>query len=333
MNRSIVQEKINQTNYDEAKKLIYDGNVDEAIDRLRGLVEIEKDKEKLGLYKIFLAQALYNRGKGSDIAEGINIFKEVATNSDYSKKTNSASINSIASIVFSRDSSFYKTYFTEKPFSDFYPSNNTDKSLLVREIYLNILKYSDDTYPNSYAKYAIASEYGYLLFNNKIPTDQITTKAELSYKYVSDGDSLKDDADYSNMASLKRYLNRATSIGIAGKILNKPLEEREAAYKLSVEKGASLNNLTQAEKEMYMRSKFFYASFLVGNYDKKRSDEIKVLLKDFSYNKESPELWQSISKSYFESVKKNGGQLYERVLKMTEISPEFKKFITDIAIK
>ncbi|MDO8522347.1 MAG: hypothetical protein Q7S08_03610 [bacterium] len=321
----------------DAKTDRFSGNYGVAVEKFKALVAGAPDKETEGLNKIFLAESLYSRNENDDIFQAMKIYKSVVNDYKIPPKVRASALNGIAAIIDKNDNSFYKLYFAEPPYSTFLPEAGTERSR-ISKAFLSILKLSDETFPNSYAEYMTAARYADLAANNSLD-DGITPKeaAETILKYVSDGDSLKeDDSRYADSANLTRYLNRAIAINIGGKILGKQIEERESGFKLAMEKATPFETSDdQFARTVIMRLHFFYANFLMVNLDGGRHDEIKWLLKPYDTAATSSELWAENTRRNFTGIlnQRPGDILIRRAVELARISPEFRTFVESVGIK
>lgn len=331
INIEVPESQIEKIQYEDAKADRYSGDYDSAIKKLNTIIGNTTDPDRKGLSKIFLAESLYLRAQGDDIAQGLRMYTELANDKSVSARVRASALNGLAGIVVSNDAAFYKTYFYEAPFSDLY-QENVDKQRAILDTYYKILELSDKISPNSFAKYSIAGDYyAMLLFNGQIKQEDATKVATQMLQYIKDGDALRDDALYSSQANMVRALYRALGLSVAGKALNQKPEEREIGFRSAlslVQESENVDN-SQSVKFWSLKIRFYYANFLISSYGQERNESIKTLLQKFGSLNNEEAFYKNIQ-DFFLSRKDPGRAIHARIVLLSEVSPEFKQFLTKI---
>lgn len=309
----------------------YTGDYEIAAQQLRELIADAPNKSEKGRLQLLLAASLSKSENNEDRVASVKIYKDIVNDYSIPPIWRALALNNIAFLVNGRDVSFYKLYFPESPYSSYLPTAGSDVSR-VQTAYFNILKASDEIYPNSFAEYSIAGNYYVLLTAmNNSPLEDIKGTYELIQKYVEEGDSRKDANLYSPSMLVTSLYFRALAINESGRELgNIDTQTREDAFKLVLtavsESGSAANNPDLIN--MAMLTRWFYADFLNG-LEENRDSDIITLLSPFSDlpSEKAPRMFlSSVSGSDVYNIKK-------RSLSLAAISPEFKKFTERIGIK
>lgn len=327
-----------QRQYQDAKAIHRSGDNTEAINAFNSLINTAPDQATLGKAKILKATNLYLRNEGDDIAQGVKLYKEVINDRSFPPYVRALALNSVATIVRGEDETFYRLYFSEPPFNNFSAESGKGR-FSVFPIYLKILELSDETFPNSFAEYAIAGNYYAPLLTNNVSIGTTTPEqaAKIMDNYIKKADVANDEQMYSPNVTLERYLYRAIAINTIGRTLKKDnLDEREKAFKLILEKGAPYEiGSEDLSRFIVMNGRFFYANFLSQNFGKERYSDISNILKPF-------EEATSVTDSSFKTTRLRFAKLQnvtdndpvkKMALSLAKVSPEFKDFLLSVGFK
>lgn len=277
--------------YDAAKIGFIAGNYDEAITNFADLVRTAPNADLQGKNKLLLASSYLHRNQVGDEAKAMNLYKDVIGDYTVSPSVRSLALNSVALIVRRNNLAFYQLYFPEDPYKSFIPAMGTESSK-ISQVYLKLLQLSDTTSPNSYAEYVIAGSYYASVIGQALAADTPSTDPDLrsvaleAQKYVREGDKKSDAGTYLHNLLLAAYLSRATAISASeGVLQTMPIAEREEAYKKVLTFFAdSLSDAEQADPGVVltlMRTRFFYADFLMRYVGPSRDSDIRELLKPY----------------------------------------------------
>lgn len=239
--------------------------------------------------------------------------------------------NNLATLFVTYTLPHYEKYFTNPPLSAYAPVSTISDDDRARAAYLKVLQLSDEISPNSSAEYSIAGNYyTNLVVNNEIAKDDLENTAKLMQTYVTEGDNRNDKVIYSPSTILFGQMYRAFALAVSGRILNTPtLEEREAAFKLvfttaDTYKNAGQDITTPFIENALLKTRFFYADFLLKDFNGTRNVDIQTLLRPYGV------VNSTSSATGVLPTLQHGKNAYlnAEAKKMAEISPEFKKFLT-----
>ena len=326
--------------YQGAQALQNSGDYSGALDAFSALLKSAPDKASEGKLKIFIAANLFARNQGDDQAKSIAMYKEVWNDPQMPAYVRAKVLTDLAGVVRKKDESFYKTYFAEKPFSDFLPASGTSSSKMSA-VYLKMLELSDETFPNSYAEYLIAGNYYAPLLANGVPIGTTTPEqvAKIIQDYVKKADILAptDESTYRPEIIVQRYLYRSIAINGSSSVLkNISFIEREDALKLALSKGAPYENSNDyATKAVIMSVRFFYAQFLNRNIGKERYSDIVTLLKPFGDAVSGSDPSFKATRAGFMDLVTRPDTDFKKMnaIALAKISPEFKDFLTSLGLK
>lgn len=306
--------------YQQVRDEALDGEYDTAIEALTDLVYSAPNKAFEGKAKILLGSNYLRRGQPGDEAKGMSLYKDVVSDYTIPAQVRALALDTIAWVVRRNTTSFYQLYFPEEPYATYLPATG-DESSKLRSVYIKLLQLADQTYPNSYAKYAIAGDYyAPLIVNGFVSGDaDLADTARLMQQYVAQGDALKDEDLYSPNFLLGEYYHRALALTASGRILGEPsLEVREEAYEriLTKAEGLALEPGTSAYLTL-MKSRFYYANFLLRDVGG-RDGDIKKILEPFADATFDPNTTPPYSTAY----------AHERARALSAVSTELKDYLT-----
>ena len=142
-------------------KTFVSGDYNNSIPQITDLLGQAPNKSEVGRLKIILAVSYWFRNQNDDRATSIKMLKSIVSDYTIPPVWRAQALNNIARFVQDSSISFYQLNFTEVPYNTYLPASGTDTQRIF-VAYLSLLKYSDNTYPTSWAEYAIASFYAYL---------------------------------------------------------------------------------------------------------------------------------------------------------------------------
>lgn len=326
--------------YEEGKILQGSGDYTKAVDVFTGILKDVPEKRDEGYLKIFIAGNLFLRNEGDDQAKSIQTYKEVLNDPEMPAYVKAKVLTDLAGIVNKKDESFYRAYFSEKPFSDFLPASGTSGSKMSA-VYLKMLQLSDETFPNSNAEYLIAGNYYTpLLVNNTLPGSTTPQQAaKIIQEYVKKADLLapSDESSYKPQIVVQRYFFRALAMNASSRILeNISTTEREAAFKLALEKGMPYENTSDYPTiAAVMKTRFYYANFLMEFFGKDRYPEIVTVLQPFGKASSGSDQSFKLTRAAFitsVAMKPSSDFVRTRALSLAKISPEFSQFLTSLGV-
>lgn len=337
--------------YTNVKAIHLAGDYDAAVSGYQALLDSAPNKSIEGKTMILRAGALYSRNEGDDRAQSMKIYKAVVNDYRIPPDVRATALNNIANrVTWDGSEAFYRLNLSEPPYEDFLPASGTGREK-ISQAYLKILQLSDETYPNSYAKYAIAGNYyAPLLANNKFKDVTPESVAEIMQAYVKDGDALKDETQRLPNVKLRAYLYRALALNASNRVLkNLELGQVEEAFKRILDTAipdtldnpdvgvndtpVQANETVQADdipsRALIMRSRFFYANFLMEFYSDQRNEDIKALLASIAQTATGDDLVAQRTRQYFTSLAKSSSTTFlnSRARKLADISAEFKQFL------
>ncbi len=273
--------------YSRTKNIYTTGNNQTlAVDEFKKILTTNLDKEQEGKVKILLASSLSARNEGSDAYDAITLYKEVATDLTFPPYIRALALNNIAGKINTNDITFYNLYLNDAPFNEFLPKTGSD-AYKIAKASMRIYELSIQTFPTSFAKYAIAGSYYASALvdvsgntkSERLENTDVKEVARTMQKLVEEGDALKDEHLHVLHTNLLKYFYRALAIASSGRILeNIDLDEREESHKLVLLKGIERNQGDELSLEILMRARFYYANFLYRNYGDERHDSIKTIL-------------------------------------------------------
>lgn len=305
-----------------------------AINAYNQLLKDAPDKSTEGKLRILIAGSLFFRNGDGDRTMSMKMYKDVVNDYKIPAMVRASALNNIASRVIGENESFYKLYLSEPPYDSFLPISGNSK---VSEAYLKILEMSDETYPNSFAEYAIAGNYYAPSLANNSPT-KLTTKetAEIMQRYVAEADTRGDESQYLPNVILRSLLYRAIALNASNRILmSMDKKDLEKAFKLVLDKGASYENGDDyLSIAVLMRARFFYSYFLMESFGAERNDDIKRILEPFVKAVDISDPSFKTTRDYFANIGtlRTGSFLKTRVLGLSKISPEFDQFIKSVGV-
>lgn len=324
-----------QKQYEDSKALYHLGDYESSTNEFSNLVADAPDKVAEGKLKIFLANSLFARNENGDMARGVKELKSVINDFKISPYIRALALNVVARTVRSQNESFYQSNFTEPPFDSFVADSGKGR-FNIFPIYLKILQLSDETYPNSYAKYAIAGDCYAPLLTNNVPVGTTTPEqvARIMGDYIKKADAMDDASMYATNVSLWRYLYRAIAINTINRTLKLDnLNEREQAFRLIIEKGAlHENGSDHLSLFVLMDGRFFYANFLSINFGPERYPDIIAVLKPFEKASSEPgEAFKAV-RVRFTKLKDASDKDFvkTRAIALAKISPEFNDFLRGV---
>jgi hypothetical protein len=276
------------------------------------------------------------RGQDGDRAQGVKILVGVTNDYTLPPLWRAVALYNIAQAISSNTVSFYTTNLSDPALAALLPKEGTDSQRLDAA-YLALLKMSDDTYPTSFAEYAIAGNYYARLYNlNTFPASlKPNDAAVLMKKYVSEGDTRNDSSIYSSQMLLLGSLYRTFGIISSDKILGTlSLSVGEAEYNKVLAQADGLNpnplqnNLNPALGAV-LQVRFFYANFLL-RYSSGKEADIRTLLIPFG----SIDPTTASVGSTFTTIKNAPAKDFIKVqsLQLAKISPEYKKFLLKLGV-
>lgn len=314
--------------YKDARSQFLEGNHSESVSAFRDLVKNAPNKISEDKATLFLAVSLGGQdGTKEERMESTKIFKSIVDGSTYSSEIRAVAYREIAFLIQLTGLDYFKANFPEPQYANFvkngYSTSERDN------VYYNFMNLSVQTYPNSYAYYAIAGVYFNRTITNKTLTGINEKEAvEKMQQYLKEGDSLQDEASNSQKANVRRLLYRALAINRIGIILGTPtLNEREQAYKDALSY-ASFATPEDAIVSWEMRIRYYYANFLKRNFDKTREDDIRKLLGPYATISASDKyLSQRVANFFLNSQSAN---LKAEAKELAIVSPEFKSYLEGI---
>ncbi|OGC96519.1 hypothetical protein A2590_02350 [Candidatus Adlerbacteria bacterium RIFOXYD1_FULL_48_8] len=329
---------------------LYTGQYDIAETNLRALIEQAPTKSERARLQVLLMATLFDAGKDSANAEAASIAYNLVNDYSVPAWIRVTAYNTLARVVYAHinDVSFYKTYFNKPPFDVYLGTSGTNQARMW-DAYFALFKASDEIYPTSMAEYSIAGYYFMLLVTNS-PIQQTREEvAALMQKYVAEGDTRDDRVSQAPGVAISLYapytlilnqLIRAQATALSNKILkNHPAEESETAYikvKTVAEyvqsTGVDMNN--PKIQAVLFTWRFAYADFLMTIFGSDRADDIKTVLAPFG---------TLTSTSVINFLEKGGvggiqnlpatNEIRIKALKLANVSPEFKAFLTRMGVK
>jgi hypothetical protein len=314
-----------------ARKNFDEGNYDEALQQYQSLLKAAPNKVEYGKLSVFVAASLVNRDRGEDLAAGVKIYKTIV--SDYSLQPiwRAIALTDIASLIRFRPVSFLQNNFPDTFYSSLLPENGTEQSRLDT-VYYKLLMLSDETYPTSNAEYRLAFYYSEVLHTaNFATTPETIEAATLAQKYVAEGDSRQDLPFFPPVIILNNYLGRTFGFSGSSVILqNKTVEERDAAYQLLFSTADSLqqDSLAGPSAGVLLTARFYYANF-IRTYYPEQIEKIQNLLEPYGQLSSAPP-----TPSIFHNLPSHPDSSFvkSKSLLLAEISPKFKKFLTQLGI-
>lgn len=315
------------------------GDRTDAINAFREILNDVPDGASEGKTKILLASGLYNRNEDGDRAEAISLYKSVANDLTMPLYVQALALNNIANVVIDENESFYKVYFSEAPFGTFMPKTG-DGYEKVSRAYYEILKLSEETYPTSYAKYAIAGNY-YAPALSDIKDNPRTSRlagmnheevAKLMQTYIESGDRLHDDDLHILRVNLRKYLFRALAIDAIGRVLREAPVKTDDAFQKALLLGIEKDSNDVASEIMLMRIRLYFAISLLKNYGEIKHESIKNILDPFkNMTDDTDPASQAVQKFYMERlISEYNNSVKESSNELTNISPEFKIFVDSV---
>lgn len=281
-----------------------------------------QDPFQKGQLTLLLAESLWARNQNDDRVQAIKYYKQVVNDYTIPPSIRASSLNDIAIVVLGNSLSFYRTNFPEAPYPSFISTSTTmSDSVKLMEVYANILKLSDDTYPTSFAEYALAGNYytPSLYFKNNLSG----TPEEMAKKMqvlIKEGDTRNDQSISAPLTVSLGYLYRALAINISGEVLgNYGLQEMEDAYKLVL---TTESNFGRDDSAASSRARFYYAGLLLAPLPERKGDLV-ALLTPFSHIQPNDP-----AAAFFSGIKArpNTDPLKVVAVKLTTLSPDFKEF-------
>jgi len=327
------QNKTYQADAKTAYDTFVSGDYATSIESLPALIAQAPNKSEVGRLKILLGVSYWVRDQSGDRTQAIKTLKEVVNDYSIPATWRAQALNSIARFVNDSSLSFYQVHFSEAPYNAFVPAEGTEAQK-VSAAYLALLKYSDDTYPTSWAEYAIAHHYGYLSVSNNIGTATPSEIAQLIEKYIKDGDTRKDQSIYSPSVLLSGYLYRAlamTGSAITLEYKNFPITEVEASYQQVLLVGDTFNQATNPVlHEIVMKTRFYYAYFVLNSTGD--IQQVRTILQPF--DTAGNETGSHMSWTWFESLKSLPDNSFNKNIaqKLAESSVEFKDFLLQLGV-
>ncbi|HWP61697.1 MAG TPA: hypothetical protein VN495_03770 [Candidatus Paceibacterota bacterium] len=301
--------------YIHARDVLASGDYNASIANYSALLQQAPNDAETGKLTIFLASTYLDRNQEGDAAKAVALYKQVINNYKIPSYVRSLALNDVAVYVYGRGLSFYQLYFPETPYSTFIPADGSD-TMKLKTIYLKLLQLSDQTYPNSFAEYAIAGNYyAYLIGNALIPTSEMVDAAQKAQSYITLGDSHNDQALYAPSVLAKAYFYRAIGLSTSAEVLGKPgTDAQEQAYQLAVQMASQYptNPLVQT---IEMQTRFYYAAFLMTTIGSSRDADIRVLLAPFGDATSTNPLLAT------------GAYAQKQAPKLANISPAFAQFL------
>lgn len=298
-----------------------------SVESLPALIAQAPNKSELGRLKILLGVSYWFRDQSGDRTQAIKTLKEVVNDYSIPAVWRAQALNSIARFVNDSSLSFYQVHFNEAPYNAFVPAEGTEVQK-VSAAYLALLKYSDDTYPTSWAEYSIAHQYASLSVSNPSGADPKET-AEMMMKYVKDGDSRHDESIYSPSILVHGYYHRAVSLGRISFLLGSPAEsvkEAEDAYALVFDT-AKATGQDKNPSVIIWRARFYNANLVSSQLN--REEDIRAMLQPFA---EADHLSEELR--FFANLKNVPETNFNKMvaIKLAKISPEFRVFLDKLGI-
>lgn len=318
--------------YEGAKIKHFSGDYSIAIDDYKRLLDRAPDKAAEGKLKILIAGSLFLRNENDDRVRSIKMYKSVINDYKIPPYVRALALNDIASLVIGQNEAFYELYFPEAPFNSYLSDSKTSASR-VSAAYLKILELSDETYPNSYAEYAIAGNYYTpLLVNSKLEGIDSAQIARKIQDYIKRGDSQSDEGIYSTFLVLRGLLYRATALNASNRVLdNVPREQREESFRLIFQKWSPYESTNDSFSHFtVMKARFFYANFLLESFGLERLEDIKELLKPYATAVYGLDLASELTRNYFAEFKSGERFITISALRLAEASPEFREFLINV---
>jgi hypothetical protein len=271
-----------------------------------------------GWSEIILAESLWGRNQSDDRTQALTYYKKVVADYTIPAPLRALSLNDISIIMNQNSFSYYRENFSEAPYNTFLLANGDD-SAKVAYAYSKILQLSDETYPNSYAEYALAGNYYTPSVYFKLTTDNPEDVAKKMQTLVTEADNQYDRSLYSPLTISLGLLYRALAINISGGILGTYSQQQmEEAYQRIL---STSDQFPQDESSVTLRARFYYAG-LVLEPTSQRTVDIVELLKPFS------QVPSGTRVTFFSRLKTKSASNPLKIvaLKLTKISPDFKAF-------
>jgi len=317
--------------YSDAHLLHHTGDHSQSIEKFRALVPLATNKAQEAHIKAVLAFDLFLRNQGSDRAEAMQIYSELAFGSQYQVSDRAIALAELALLAGSEDRFFIDQYFSSAPLNQFLPV--PEGRFGPAKVGIRMLMHSDSLFPNSLAKYSIAGAYANMIGNSALDAgSDPAVIAQLMQEYVRDADPLLGEIQYEKSHVVRQNLYRALALGASNRVLNNiSFEVREDAYKRAI----NLSNDPEANASyqahgMLMRARFYYAAFL-NNFGDKRETDIASLLQPFGMVDPSQKL-SALTVSFFTqaATRSDTDFVKSNAIKLAALSAEFKAFLVKI---
>ena len=315
-----------QSDAKTAHETFVSGDYKNSADQLTTLVAQAPNKSEMGRLKILLGVSYWYRNQNNDSAQAVKILKEVVNDYSIPAAWRAQALNSIARFVQDSSLAFYQLHFSEVPYSTFVPAEGTETQKL-NAVYLALLKYSDDTYPTSWAEYAIAYHYASLSASSSKDAE-LKQYVQMMQLYVQDGDSRQDQSIYSPSVLIQSYYYRALSIArsaVLEGLTPESIKKVEEAYRRVFETSTRLDQ-DERGVQLLLRTRFYNANFL--SMQTGREVEVQELLKPFA-TKDA-----STAGIFFTSLKDVPDTNFNKVvaIKLAKISPDFNLFLSRVGV-
>lgn len=240
-----------------------------AIDTYRKLLSDTKDGSSKVKIQAKLADSLLNKDKNDldSILQGLSIQKSIVANIKNTPKDRALVLNEIAAFIVTSNQSelFIRKNFNQDPFSKLIPDDS--RHFNARDFAIKLYEYSDEIYPNSYAKFLLASNLtGVILEKTEavggVDCQKSSDTLVKIKNYIKDGTNLNDGIEYEVIQKLKMYFSRAVASQLCLKKNNLfTLEDVENNYKSALAEADKYNdNLTDTIR---FDIHFYYADFLL----------------------------------------------------------------------
>ncbi len=307
------------------------GNIDESIKKFEAVKDGELTIDRI-YARLMLARNLTRRNEGDDRIRGIQLFKDVATNTSVRPNQRVLALSVLLDRYNgTRDPDTLKNIFLGEPLAKFLV--NDDYDLAIRKSY----EYANSIRSMSILEYQTGMWYGQKLRGGNLGQKDKDEYVKELRAILERGEALEPDLE--KLSSLSHVVSwtydiKALDLAALAEATDKNYKKAEDAFRraLSVEgnAGAYVEWLNHN-----VRLRYYYAAFLARTDGKNRLADIDDLLKIFqnlpegfeNYPFSIYEYWKNVAKEPEDSLPKKD------MLKLAEVFPAFGEYLASLGIK
>ena len=282
-----------------------------------------KDLIQEGQIKFKIAQATENTG---DYAHAIALFKEIATNPNYTNITRAYSIQEMGMLFYSySDPQMTTEIFSTPPFSSLYVATSTSLS------YRHLFEYTSSIYPLAISELRIADWYA-----SAADTLALSSGAASSTQQINTYKTIIGQKIKSAQADITRIRNNENENVYLGPSL---MREAVVVAKMQLIGDSSFGDMDTLFKQtlnfysLYTNvgvdgyARYNYALYLARIYGDSQTSAIQQLLSNFYtsnvYHKTAVE-------TFFKNERSNGTGSKVYLVKLASIDPKFKAYLMSL---